>query len=589
MAHFSSEQFRKTLEGIGVRQVRLVCGVILFAYLVSHFLNHALGNISMNALAAGVYYHTEFWQFLPVAIVLYTAMLLHFALGIWALYQRRQFSWKTIEPLQLVLGLSIPMLIVAHIVGVRLSQTMYGHEKLYPQELYAFWVAYYPSKTWQMSAVLIIAWVHGCIGLHFWLRMKPFYKRLAPYLLAAAVLIPTLALLGFYQGGQVVISDADDPDWRIKNLSRQQVGTAAEQSMLDSITDGLLTGYLALLGLVVLARGVRVLNERRGGMIALSYGNGRTVRVPKGLSVLEASLRNNVPHASVCGGRARCSTCRIRIIGDCSALPEPSQREAFVLARVGASDPSIRLACQLRPAEDLSFFQLFLPSTTTANTHASNPARIGQERYLVSLFVDMRGSTQLAEKRLPFDTVFVVNRFLAAVAQAVMECGGRPNQFLGDGMLALFGLGTSAQLACRQALRAAAMISVNIDELNQFLSHDLREPIRFGIGIHGGEVIVGDIGYRDHMVFTALGDPVNVAARLQDMTKSLSCEALISEEVRVTAGLGSDDLPQREVDIRGRADPMKVRVVAEAKALAALVDARAHSQGDATRPVEIAV
>jgi adenylate cyclase len=590
MANFSSEQIRKKFEGLGVRQVRLVCGVILFAYLVSHFLNHALGNISMNALAEGVYYHTQFWQFLPVAIVLYTAMLVHFALGVWALYQRRQFSWKTVEPLQLVLGLSIPMLIVAHIVGVRLAQTMYEHEKLYPQELFAFWVAYYPTKTLEMSAVLVIAWVHGCIGLHFWLRMKPFYKRLAPFLLAGAVLIPTLALLGFYQGGQTVISDADDPEWRIKTLGRQQVGTAAEQSMLDTVTDGLLTGYLALLGLVVLARGVRVLHERRGGMIALSYGNGRTVRVPKGLSVLEASLRNNVPHASVCGGRARCSTCRIRIIGDCSALPEPSQREAFVLARVGASDPSIRLACQLRPTENLSFFQLFLPSTTTANTHASNPARIGQERYLVSLFVDMRGSTQLAEKRLPFDTVFVVNRFLAAVAQAVMECGGRPNQFLGDGMLALFGLGTTAQLACRQALRAAAMISANIDELNQFLSHDLREPIRFGIGIHGGEVIVGDIGYRDHMVFTALGDPVNVAARLQDMTKQLACEAVISEEVRVTAGLAADDLPQREVEIRGRAEPMKVRVVAEAKALAPLVDTLA-SQGDATRsvPVEIAV
>ena len=84
-------------------------------------------------------------------------------------------------------------------------------------------------------------------------------------------------------------------------------------------------------------------------MIALSYGNGKTVRVPKGLSVLEASLRHNVPHASVCGGRARCSTCRIRIIGDHGALPEPSQREAFVLARVGTADPSIRLACQLRP------------------------------------------------------------------------------------------------------------------------------------------------------------------------------------------------------------------------------------------------
>jgi adenylate cyclase len=322
----------------------------------------------------------------------------------------------------------------------------------------------------------------------------------------------------------------------------------------------------------VLARGARALHERRGGMISLSYGNGRTVRVPKGLSVLEASLRNNVPHASVCGGRARCSTCRIRVIGDHAALPEPSQREAFVLARVGANDPTIRLACQLRPTSDLSFFQLFIPNLASATAHASNPARIGEERYLVSLFVDMRGSTRLAEKRLPFDTVFVVNRFLAAVSQAVIECGGRPNQFVGDGMLALFGLASSAQTACRQAVRAASLISANIDELNQFLSHDLREPIRFGIGIHGGEVIVGDIGYRDHMVFTALGDPVNVAARLQDMTKQLTCEVIISEEVRIAAGLGEQDLPALDVEIRGRAEPMTVRVVVGAKALAPLVD-----------------
>jgi adenylate cyclase len=107
--------------------------------------------------------------------------------------------------------------------------------------------------------------------------------------------------------------------------------------------------------------------------------------------------------------------------------------------------------------------------------------------------------------------------------------------------------------------------------LNQFLKHDLREPIGFGIGIHGGEVIIGDIGYRDHMVFTALGDAVNVAARLQDMTKSLACEAIVSEEVRVTAGLQPDALPQQEVEIRGRAEPMIVRTVKSAKALSALV------------------
>jgi adenylate cyclase len=556
--------------GVGVRQIRLACALVLFAYLLSHFINHALGNISIQALADGVYYHTLFWQFLPIAILLYTAAIVHGGLGVWALYQRRQFSWKAIEPLQLVLGLSIPALIFSHIAGVRLGQALYGQEKLYPQVLYVYWVAS-PSRVWLILTTLLIAWIHGCIGLHFWLRLRPAYKRAAPYLLALAVLIPTLAMLGFYQAGRQVAAESASAQWIVENLSARQVGTAAEQAMLDEIVDGFLMFYFGLIAAVLLARGLRAVFERRGGIITLSYNNGRTVRVPKGLSVLEASLRYNVPHASVCGGRARCSTCRIRVIGDCSELPPPSAREAFVLSQVGNLDSSIRLACQLRPTTDLSFFQLFMPSLMSANAHASSPARIGQERYLVSLFVDMRGSTKLAEKRLPFDTVFIVNRFLGAVSQAVIACGGQPNQFVGDGMLALFGLATDPETACRQAIEAAGMIAANVEELNDFLSHDLREPIRFGIGVHGGEVIVGDIGYRDHMVFTALGDAVNVAARLQDMTKSLACEAIISEEVCKTAGLPSEPLPAQEVEIRGRAEPMQVRTVSDTKLLTALI------------------
>ena len=570
MTSLSREKLTTFVRGISLRQIRLASGLVLFAYLVSHFLNHALGNVSMDALASGARLHTAFWQFLPITILFYAACLVHTALGIWALYERRQFRWKAIEPLQLVLGLSVPALVIAHIIGVRLGQTLYGHEKLYPQVLFLYWV-WAPWRIWMMLTVMTIAWVHGCIGLYFWLRMKAFYKRAAPFLLAAAVLVPTLSMLGFYQGGRMVIEN-DSAEWRAQNTSERQFGTRTEAQVLDRVTDYFLFGYFGLIGIALLARGVRAINERRRGMINLSYGNGRKVRIPKGLSVLEASLRNNVPHASVCGGRARCSTCRIRIIGDCGHLPEPSQREAFVLGRVGTSDPSIRLACQLRPGSDLSFFQLFLPHTMSADGHELNPTRIGQERYLVSLFVDMRGSTKLAEKRLPFDTVFIVNRFLGAVSQAVIESGGRPNQFVGDGMLALFGLATGRQEACRQALRAAAMIAANVDELNRFLEHDLREPLRFGIGINGGEVIVGDIGYRDHMVFTALGDPVNVAARLQDMTKSLSCEAVISDEVRATAGLAADALPQHEVAIRGRNEPMIVRTVTDARTLSALVN-----------------
>jgi len=190
------------------------------------------------------------------------------------------------------------------------------------------------------------------------------------------------------------------------------------------------------------------------------------------------------------------------------------------------------------------------------------------------MFVDMRGSTKMAEKRLPFDTVFIINRFLAAVSQAVIEAGGQPNQYLGDGLLALFGLDADPATACRQALNAAAMIAGNVDHLHSVFAEAERDPIRFGIGIHAGEVIVGDIGYRDAVVFTALGDTVNVTSRLEAMTKELGCQVVLSDELCKTAGIAADALPSTEVAIRGRADALIVRTVANAAMLASMIDSQ---------------
>ena len=128
MAQPSSGKIGTFFRGIGVRQVRLVCGLVLFTYLISHFLNHELGNISLDALADGVYYHTLFWQFPPVAIIFYGSALIHSGLGFWALYQRRQFSWAALEPLQLVLGFSVPALVAFHVIGARLGQTLFDQE-----------------------------------------------------------------------------------------------------------------------------------------------------------------------------------------------------------------------------------------------------------------------------------------------------------------------------------------------------------------------------------------------------------------------------------------------------------------------------
>ena len=242
-----------------------------------------------------------------------------------------------------------------------------------------------------------------------------------------------------------------------------------------------------------------------------------------------------------------------------------------MLDRVGAGiDPAVRLACQLRPQQDIAFFLVFPPQANMALMRRSAGVRIGEERYVVCMFIDMRRSTAMAEKRLPFDTMFIINRFVAAVSSAIEGAGGRPNQFVGDGILALFGLDGAPQVACRQAINAVAKIAANVVQLNRDLAGDLREPIQFGIGVNGGEVILGDIGFREHVVFTALGDPVNVAARLQDMTKGLGCELIVSEEVCLTAGLAPDALATREVPIRGRDRPMKIRLAEKASLLSAV-------------------
>ena len=234
-------------------------------------------------------------------------------------------------------------------------------------------------------------------------------------------------MLGLYQGGRSVV-DNDSVEWRAENLSPAPGRHSGPNRPCSTRIDGLFPDRLSRPDRHSSCwQGARApCNERRGGMINLSYGNGRTVRVPKGLSVLEASLRNNVPHASVCGGRARCSTCRIRVIGDCTS-PAGAVAARGVRARPGRRGRIRRSAspasCGRRPISrsSSSSCRTRCPPMRTRPI----PTRIGQERYLVSMFVDMRGSTKLAEKRLPFDTVFIVNRFLGAVSQAVIECGGQ--------------------------------------------------------------------------------------------------------------------------------------------------------------------
>lgn len=537
-----------------LRRLRLASGLILFGYVLTHLSNHALGNISLDAMEDGLSLASALWLNPLGLTLLYGALLVHLLLGLQALYAARFFHWRPSEALQLVSGLLIPPLLISHIVGTRISFATEGLDKGYAQELYALWVASPPLGLMQV-AVLVVAWIHGCTGLYFWLRLKPAFARAAPWLLALAVLVPVLALLGFAQGGRMILALAQDPAWRAEALKPVHVGLPDQVARLAGIRDRMLLTYAALLGAVIAARGARTFAEVKRGTIRLSYPDGRVVRVPRGTSVLEASRRNRIPHASVCGGRGRCSTCRIRVTDGSDGTPVPGRAERAVLERIAAG-PGVRLACQFRPETDLSVVPLLPPQPRMRQADLLDRAQSGEERFIVAMFVDLRGSTRLAEERLPYDTVFIINRFLSAVGDAVREAGGSTNQFLGDGLLALFGLETEPEQAARDALRAIDGIADAVETLNRLLAEDLEHILRYGVGVHAGPAIVGEMGDATDARFTALGDTVNVASRLQGLTKTLGCVAVVSEAVYRAARVTPEAI--RDIAVDGRSEAVRV-------------------------------
>lgn len=541
-----------------MRRLRLVSGLVLLTYVTLHLSNHALGNVSLAWMERGLLVQKFIWQGVIGTAALYSALTVHFCLGFWALYERRRLYWTGPEFVQLLLGLAVPPLLANHLAVTRVAFTTFDLNKGYAQELYSFWIAS-PFLGWVQLTLLVVAWTHGCLGLNFWLRLQPWYDRAKAGLLVVAVLLPVLALLGYFQAGRAVVALAQDPVWRAAATRPDIVGTAGENAWLANLRNGFLaTDGVALL-LVLLARAIRALRDRRRGRVNILYPDGRRAVVPVGFSVLEASRVAGIAHASPCGGRGRCSLCRIRVLAH-GPLPSITRAELHILDQLGLDPDTVRLACLLRPRDDIAVIPLIPPEAATAFLHRRQSGVAPEERFLVHLFVDMRDSTQFAATRLPHDSVFILGRFIAGVSAAVLEAGGQPNQFLGDGILAIFGLRTDPRTACTQAMRALAAIERNIRQLRALLEEGLHAPLTFGIGMQCGRTLIGEIGFRDHVTVTGLGDPPNVASRLQGLSKELGCEAVVAEDVLRTACLSGDALPLHMANLRGREDAVPTRL-----------------------------
>lgn len=539
-------------------RARTWSGVILFAFVLTHLSNHAVGLISLEAMDAVRDYRTAVWRSLPGTVLLYGALTIHIALSLYKVARQRTWRMTFWQAVQLAFGVAIPLLLFRHIIGTRLSHELFEINDGYID--YALWVMW-PGEAYTQLVLIGLVWIHACVGLHFWLRLKPWYRAAQWVLYAAAILVPVLSYAGFAVAGRGV---------RVFYAFKNQYGKG-QVAYLQTLVEAALWVVLAIISAVFLFRMVRMVLDRVRPRVRVNYGDGNIVISRIGPTLLEISRAYGIPHASVCGGRARCSTCRVRIVEGFEHVPEPEQLEQRVLERIGAGR-NVRLACQLAPSGDVTIARL-LPARGASPEDVSIQDKYawGVEQEVTIMFADIRGFTSLSENRLPFDVVFLLNQFLSSMGKAIEDAGGYVDKFLGDGIMAIFGIDLPTQQGAHDAVSAAKDMGDVLDKLNDSLSLDLPKGLNIGIGIHTGTVILGRVGDAGEtgstQRITALGDAVNTASRLEAVSKDLSAQLVVSAQTIAASGINFAKKRRKVIRIRGKENEVSVLVFKRASAL----------------------
>lgn len=540
-----------------LRTVRAYSGLVLFVYIFFHYLNHALGLISHEVLLAGGEINKTVWRFLPMTVLLYGALAAHFGTSIYGLAKRRSMRMGLREGAQVLMGLLIPFLLVTHVMGTRYASAAYGLNDDYTYVLLSVFV-FSPINGIINAAGLVAAWVHSCIGLYMWFRFKRWYTdRVHQIGLVLATLIPSLALAGYLSAGRRIAPMAQVGEFL--EVYYEELNLLSDDVWVWLGDDTAVVRWLlvaAVLALIVI-RIVRSISRRRSNELEISYLDGPTIHQRQGPTLLELSNLAHVPHASVCGGRGRCSTCRVQILETTTPLPEPDDTERKVLDRVRAPQ-DVRLACQVRPQGNMKVIRLLPSDAGVQNARTLEPWSSGREQHVTVMFADLRDFTKTSEAKLPFDVVYLINQFSRSMGKAVEGNGGRIDKFLGDGFMALFGVNSSEKDAARSALAAAGAMIAELKVLNERLAKELDEPLRMGVGLHSGPVILGDMGYGPARGLTAIGDTVNVASRLEAATKSLQCALCVSDDVIKAAGIQAAAGAQQTIEVRGKSTKVSV-------------------------------
>lgn len=527
--------------GSRAAQLRIASGLILFAYAFFHFLNIGMGLFSTELMDRFQAARHVVTRSLPGELLLFSALLVHPLLGAWRLTRRRVLRMPAGEWAQILLGLAIPFLLAEHIVFTRFAHDLLGVRDQYGYLIGLIWGT--RDGVWQ-SLLLLVVWGHGCIGLHFWLRVLPVWRQVFPWYCGFVALVPGFALAGYLTEGRRVAARFADPEQRAGLQALYHWPDQAGFQRLIALSDRIWWVIFACFALVVLLHLLRLaLRGRRS--VRIAYVDGPKIASVPGPTLLEMSRAARVPHTALCGGRGRCTTCRVIVESGAEHLHPPEPAEARSLMAVKAP-ANTRLACQVRPTTGLTVFRVFRQDGRRRRVRG----RQGQERQLAVLFLDMRGFTARTTGQLPYDVVFLLNRFFDAVVPPILSAGGQVDKYLGDGLLALFET-EDTRSSARAGLRAAHGIGAALTAFNEELRREGSEPVRIGIGLHLGQVVLGHIGAGGHAPRTLIGDTVNTTSRLESQTKALGVEALVSQAVLEAAETGLDLPEMTGLELRG--------------------------------------
>ncbi len=516
MEILSKTLFSRLTSSAARRNLRMASGLVLFTYIGAHLTNHALGLVSLQVAEAGLEIAVEVWSSLPGTVLLYGAAASHFLLALWAVYDRRTFRLPPAELLRIALGFTLPMILIGHAANTRLAWELYGLPSDYARVVSNLWVS--DSQGWQLG-LMAPGWLHGCLGLHFAFNRRPLFRQLRFVLFGAALLLPAFAAFGFLAMGLELATNAEAAAAALDYLSP---ANAPQRIAIAQWRNGLLTAYLAIIGAAFGARAVRNALERgRKRLISISYP-GRTVRVPRGWTVLEAS------------------------------------RERATLERIGAA-PDVRLACQLRPEGDLSVIPLV---RTERPVYRAAPPQRTAEREIVVLFCDFLNRAELAHDHMPQDMLYVLTLYIEALGKAIRAAHGTLSYVDPDSICALFGLERGLTQAARQALQAAGAIEHVMSDLNERLGRQWDCKVKIAVTLHAGRAVVGEIGSSDPPAMMAVGEAMDVANELRRTAAARGKAFAISQPVYAAAGLDAafDDA----VELPGSGTPIAASLSASA-------------------------